>query len=225
MKLVVPILCAVAAALFAVSLWEVFVVAPPVQGLFFNQKIVYFHVGHAFLLFVAVFVAGISAIGYLITRKPGWDDVASAATEVAVAFGAVVLLTGSLWAKAAWDRWWTWEPRLTMSLLLWLVLMACVLIRRFAGASADRIAAGMVIFGMIGVPFIYVMVGSDQHPNSGGNGVAATLDPALKPAFWYSVLAFLVWFIALLLARLAGTRAEREVRELRERALDAGILE
>jgi len=225
MKLLVPILCVIAAVGFGVSLWEAFVVAPPAQGLFFNQKIFYFHVAHAFWLFGAVGVAGICSIGYLATRKPGWDDVASAATDVACAFGAVVLLTGSFWAKAAWDKWWNWEPRLTMSLLLWLVLVACVLIRRFAGAGAERIAAGMAIFGMVGVPFIYTMVGSDQHPKSGSEGVAATLDPDMRPAFWLAVGTFLIWFIALLLVRVAGTRAEREVRELRERALDLGVIE
>nr|HEX4314231.1 cytochrome c biogenesis protein CcsA [Kofleriaceae bacterium] len=223
--LAVPILCAVAAIGFVVSLWLAFVVAPPALDLFFNQKIFYFHVAHAFMLFTAVGVAGVCGILYLKTRKPHWDDISSAATEVAVAFGAVVLITGSFWARAAWDKWWNWEPRLTMSLLLWLVLVGCVLIRRFAGPSADRIAAGMALFGMVGVPFIYFMVGQDQHPNSGANGVAATLDPAMRGAFWCAVGTFLVWFVALLLMRLGDTRAEREVRELRERALDLGVIE
>jgi len=225
MKMLVPILCAIASVGFALSLWESFVVAPPAQGIYFSQKIFYYHVPHAIWLFGAVFVAGVAAAGYLKTRKPAWDDVASAATEVAVAFGAVVLLTGSFWAKAAWDKWWTWEPRLTMSLLLWLILVGCVLIRKFAGASADRIAAGMTIFGAAGVPFIYTMVGSDQHPKSGTEGVAMNLDRAMRPAFYYSMVTFLLWFIVLLLVRLAGTRAEREMRELRERGMDLGILE
>jgi heme exporter protein C len=177
------------------------------------------------MLFAAVFVAGLCSLQYLRTREAKWDDIASAATEVAVAFGAAVLITGSFWARAAWDKGWNWETRLTMSLLLWLVLVGCVLIRRFAGPSADRVAAGMAIFGMVGVPFIYVMVGSDQHPNSGAEGVAATLDPAMKPAMWCAVATFTVWFVALLLMRLGDTRAERELRELRERALDLGVLE
>jgi heme exporter protein C len=221
----VPILCGLSAVGFAVSLWLAFVVAPPAQDLFLNQKIFYFHVAHAFTLFCAVFVAGGCSIMYLRTRAAKWDDIASSATEVACVFGAVVLLTGSFWAKAAWGRWWNWEPRLTMSLLLWLVLVGCVLIRRFAGPTADRIAAGMAIFGMVGVPFIYIMVGSDQHPKSGSEGVAATLDPAMKPAFWCAVVTFMIWFAALLVLRLGDTRAERELRELREHALDVGVLE
>jgi heme exporter protein C len=233
---VVPVLAALAAVGFVASVWLVFVEAPLQYGyldggrlagssLFFNQKIFYFHVAHAFWLFGAVFVSGMSSIVFLKTRNPKWDDIASAATDVAVAFGAVVLVTGSIWAKAAWDVWWNWEPRLTMSLLLWLVLVGYVLVRRFAGPSADRVSAGMAIFGMVGVPFIYSMVGQDSHPASGSKGVVATLGPGMRGAFWLTVATFLLWFLALVIMRVQGTRAERELRELRERALDLGVLQ
>jgi len=231
----VPILCALAAIGFVVSIYEVFFVAPLEweidqsghlngSSLFFNQKIFYFHVAHAFVLFTAVFIAGVSSAVYLKTRAARYDDIASAAVDVAVAFGAVVLATGSIWAKAAWDVWWNWEPRLTMSLLLWLILVGYVLVRRFAGPSADRVAAGMAIFGMVGVPFIYAMVGQDSHPASGGNGVVATLQPAMRPAMWIAVATFHLWFAALVITRIQSTRAERELRELRERGLDLGVL-
>ncbi|HUJ58542.1 MAG TPA: cytochrome c biogenesis protein CcsA [Kofleriaceae bacterium] len=234
-KVVVPALAVLAAIGLVASIHAVFFDAPLQYGLddtgrlngsslFFNQKIFYFHVAHAFVLFTAVFVAGVSSIGFLATRDARWDDVASASTDVAVAFGAVVLATGSIWAKAAWDVWWNWEPRLTMSLLLWLILVGYVLVRRFAGPSADRVAAGMAIFGMVGVPFIYAMVGQDSHPASGRNGVVATLGPGMRGAFWLSVATFYVWFAALVLLRISGTRAERELRELRERGLDLGVL-
>ena len=236
MKKLVPILCVLAAFGIAVSLYEIFFVTPievnidPANGrlntssLFFNYKIMFFHVAHAFWLFCAVFVAGISSAIYLKTQNLKWDDIASAAVDVSVAFGAVVLVTGSIWARAAWGVWWHWEPRLTMSLLLWIVLVGYVLVRRFAGPSGDRIAAGMAIFGMLGVPFIYVLVGSDSHPNSGANGVVAKLPPEMRGAFWLSVASFLLWFLALMLTRLESTRAERELREIRERALDLGVL-
>ena len=231
-KLAVPIFVVLASIGFAVALWLIFIDAPlqvssgPARGssLFFNQKIFFFHVAHAFMLFIAVFVSGTASGLFLKTRNPKWDDIASAATEVAVAFGAVVLVTGSIWAKAAWDVWWNWEPRLTMSLLLWLILVGYVLVRRFAGPSADRVAAGMAIFGMVGVPFIYTMVGQDSHPAAGKEGVVATLGAGMRPAFWISVAAFLFWFLALMVARIQSARAEREVRELREKALDMGVL-
>lgn len=231
----VPVCTLLAAIAIAAALWLVFVQAPLQYGfnddqslnrssLFFNQKIFYFHVAHAFMLFTAVFVAGTASIGFLAKRDARWDDVATAAVEVAAVFGAVVLVTGSIWAKAAWGVWWNWEPRLTMSLLLWLILVGYVLVRKFSGASADRIAAGMAIFGMVGVPFIYKMVGQDSHPASGGNGVVATLGPGMKGAFWLSVGAFALWFVALVVYRVQTLRSERALRELREAGLDAGVL-
>ena len=234
-RYLLPVMCVLSAVGLAASIWLIFVVTPEQyqilangrldgSSLFYNQKIFYFHLAHAFMLFVAVFVSGVSSIAYLASRKPQWDDVASAATEVAVAFGTVVLVTGVLWAKAAWDIWWDWEPRLTMSLLLWLILVGYVIVRRFAGPSGDRIAAGMAIFGMVGVPFLYTMVGQDRHPPSGGEGVLATLGTTYKIAAWLSIATFLCWFIALTIARVESTRAERELRELRERGLDLGVL-
>jgi heme exporter protein C len=225
-----------AAILFAASLYLVFFQAPLQWGktadghlngssLFFNQKIFYWHVAHGFWLFAAVFVAGMSSIAFLAKRNPKWDDIASASAEVAVVFGAAMLFSGSMWAKAAWDVWWNWEPRLTMSLLLELTLVGYVLVRKFAGSTADTISAAMAIFGMVGVPFIYTMVGQDSHPASGKDGVVATLGPGMRGAFWLSVAAYFVWFIALTITRVQSTRAEREVRELRERGLDLGVLQ
>ena len=232
---VVLVFALLSAVGFVASTWLVFTRSPLSvnynadgslvgTSLFYNQKIFYFHVAHAFWLFGSVFVAGVASIVYLATRNARWDDIAIASVEVAAAYGAVVCVTGSIWAKAAWDVWWNWEPRLTMSLLLWLILMGCVIVRRFAGPSADRIAAGMAIFGMVGVPFIYKMVGQDSHPAAGSQGVVATLAPGMRGPFWLAVATFLCWFIALVVYRVQGTRAEREVRELRERALDLGVL-
>jgi heme exporter protein C len=221
----VPILAAVAAVGFAVTTWLIFTYTPLAQDLFYNQKIFYYHVPHAFMMFVAVGVCGLCSILYLKTRRPKWDDLALASAEVAVAFGAVVLITGILWAKAAWGIWWSWEKRLTMSLLLWLTLVAYVLVRRFAGASADRLGAGLAAFGTIAVPFIYFMVDrSDRHPQAGAQGNVATLPNEMRIVFWLSVATFLCWFLALVIARVQSARAERELRELRERGLDAGLL-
>jgi len=234
-RYLVPALVLAAAVGFVLSLWMIFVDTPievsylpdgSVSGssLYFNYKIFFYHVSHAFWLFGAVGIAGISSILFLWKRDPKWDDIALGAAEVAVAFGAVVLLTGSIWAKAAWDHWWVWENRLTMSLLLWLTLVGYVIVRRFAGASGERLAAAMAIFAMVGVPFIYTMVNKDDsHPQAGAGGNVATLDPRMRPAFWLSVAVFFLWFLALVITRVQQARAERQLRELREQGLDAGI--
>lgn len=224
-SLAVPIFAALAAIGLAITVWLIFTYTPLAQDLFYNQKIFYYHVPHAFMLFAAVAVCGVCSIAYLKTRKPKWDDIALASAEVAVVFGAVVLITGVMWAKAAWDIWWSWEKRLTMSLLLWLTLVAYVLVRRFAGASGDRLGAGLAAFGTVAIPFIYFMVDrSDRHPQAGKEGNVATLQSEMKLVFWLSVLTFLFWFLALVIARVQSARSERELRELREKGLDAGLL-
>jgi heme exporter protein C len=235
-KLAVPVFATLAAVGMAISIYLVFY-ATPLQysyneagklngsSLFFNQKIFYFHVAHAIELYLAVVVAGVCSVVFVWRRDPRWDDVASASVDVAVAFGAVVLLTGSIWAKAAWDVWWQWEPRLTLSMLLWLVMVGYVLVRRFGGAAADRIAAAMAIFGLVSLPFNYVMVGQSSHPAAGSNGVVMTLAPGMRGAFWLGVASFLCWYIVLVISRVQSTRAERELREIRERGLDLGVLQ
>ena len=223
------------------------------SSLFFNQKIFYFHTAHAILLLVGVILGGVSSILFLLSRTappesqpaPGsgtarawravadyvrrhgatWDDIASASIDVAVAFGAIALVSGSIWAKAAWDVWWNWEPRLAITLLLWLVLVGYSLVRRFAGASADRVAAGVAIFGSVATFFVYTMVGQDSHPAAGANGVVATLGPGMRGVFWIGVVSVTFWYIALVMSRVQSTRAERELRELRERGLDLGVLQ
>jgi heme exporter protein C len=259
-RLLIPVFTVLAAAGFAASIYAIFFQAPLQFGLnedgklngsslFFNQKIFYFHTPHAMLLIVAVVMAGVSSIVFLLSRRPAaearatsgslwraivafvrahsstWDDIASASVDVAVAFGAVALVTGSIWGKAAWDVWWNWEPRLTITLLLWLMLVGYVLVRRFAGPSADRIAAGMAIFGGVSAYFVYTMVGQDSHPASGANGVVATLGPGMRGAFALSAVSILCWYIALVMSRVQSTSAERELRELRERGLDLGVLQ
>ncbi|HEX3765300.1 MAG TPA: cytochrome c biogenesis protein CcsA [Kofleriaceae bacterium] len=252
-KLIIPVFAVLAAVGIAFSIYMIFYQAPLQYGLdeagrlngsslFFNQKIFYFHTAHAMLMIVAVVLGGVSSIlfllsrtaldapasgvmGYIRSRSSTWDDLASASVDVAVAFGAIALLSGSIWAKAAWDVWWNGEPRLTVTLLLWLVLVGYVVVRRFAGPSADRIAAGMAIFGSVTCWFVYTMVGKDSHPASGGNGVVATLGPGTRGVFWLAVASLACWYVALVMTRMQSTRAERELRELRERGLDLGVLQ
>ena len=218
----VPLLAILAAIGICGTLWGVFVITPMEQTLFFSQKIFYYHLPNAFMLFISVGVCGISSLVFLKTRNPRWDDVASEAGSLAVLFGSIVLITGSIWARAAWGHWWVWENRLTMSLLLWLVMVGYVIVRRFAGAGADRIAAGLAAFATVGVPFIYFGVKSgDQHPQA---KVVSSLTGSMQLTLWMSVLTFFVIFLVLMISRVSAARMAREVRELRERGLDAGVL-
>jgi heme exporter protein C len=215
---------AATAVLLGWTLWSVFYRTDLDENLFFNQKIFYYHVPHAMLLFVMVIACGISSAGFLRNRKGSWDDVAVATGEIAVTYGAIVLITGSIWGRAAWGKWWVWDMRLTTSLLLWLVMVGYVIVRRFGGAGAERLAAGLAVFGMVDVPLIYfsVKIWNTLHPKA---EVVSSLGPGMRGTYWLSVLTIALLCTLLITLRVSIARAERELRDARERALDAGLIE
>lgn len=180
------------------------------------QKIFYFHVPSWFAMFLSVFICGVSSVVFLFGRKPSADRVAVASAELAVLFGLLGLVTGPLWARKAWGVWWQWDARLTTSLVLWMILVAYLLLRRFGGPGSERLAAGVGLFGMANVPFVYwsVNVWRTVHPTT---NVVPTLGPGMFGAFWWCVVAFLALYGALLAARV---RLEEQRAALEELYLD-----
>lgn len=165
------------------------------------QKIFYFHVPAWMVMFTASFVCGIASAIYLFKRRPGADRVALAAAELVTVFGLIGLVTGPLWARKAWGVWWQWDARLTSALVLWMIFVAYLLLRRFGGPGAERLGAGLALFGMANVPFVYWSVNfwRTLHPKT---SVVPSLDPAMRPAFWWCSLAFFLLFTALMAARV-----------------------
>lgn len=217
--------CAVVCALlFGYTVYMIFFGTPLEQTMLFNQKIFYYHVPNAFMLMVAVIVCGIYSLLYIKRRDPKYDDVAMAAGEVSVLFGAVVLITGSIWGRAEWGVWWTWDARLTTSLLLWMIMLGYVLVRTYGGPGSQRLAAGLAIFGTVNVPLIYfsVRIWRTLHPQT---SVVPQLDSTMRGTFWLSVLCFTCFFVLLMNSRTGQARANRQLREAREIGLDAGLFE
>ena len=122
---------------------------------------------------------------------------ACAATFV---FGLIGLLTGPLWGRKAWGVYWQWDAKLTTALVLWLIFVAYNLLRRFGGPGSERLAAGVAIFGLANVPFVYwsAHIWRTVHPKT---SVVMTLGPGMRPAFYWSALGFLLILGALLAAR------------------------
>ena len=206
----VPLLLIVAAILFARAPFLIDA-APPEATMGLVQKIFYFHVPAAITTFLAAFVCGISSAVFLWRRAPAADHVALAAAELAVLFGAIVLVTGPLWARKAWGVWWQWDARLTMTLVMWIIFVAYLLLRRFGGPGYEGLAAAVGLFGMALVPFVYlsVQLWRTIHPTT---NVIATLPSSMSGPFRWSLLAFFVLFAALLLVRvrLEAVRAALE---------------
>jgi len=219
MRSALVLVCALlAAAGYVVAPILIFEKAPlaPYYELLFNQKIFYYHVPCAWVVFAGAFVSGISSIGFLSTRSPRWDDVASAAADMVVLFGALMLITGPIWAKASWGAYWKWDARLTTSLLLWLIFVSYALLRRYGGPGSERLAAGLAIFGMADVPLIYfaVKLWKTQHPDT---TVVPTLGPGMRPPFYLASFTFLFFFVVLLVARDALGRGQRLLHDAQDR--------
>jgi len=174
--------------------------APVEQTMGLVQKIFYYHVPSAMLLFVSAFVCGIASAVYLFRRSAAADRVALAAGEMVVLFGLIVLVTGPIWARKAWGVWWEWDARLTSSLLLWMIFVAYLMVRRFGGPGSEKLSAAMALFGMANVPFVYVSVNfwRTLHPKT---SVVMTLAPGMRGPFWFCVAAFTILYLLLLTLR------------------------
>ena len=177
------------------------------------QKIFYFHVPCAWLLMLSTLVCAGGSLAYLFRDSERGDRIALSAAELGVVFGMCVLVSGPLWAKAAWGVYWQWEARLTSSLLLWLMLVAYVLARRYGGASARRLAAALALFAAIDIPLVYFSVRFFRsiHPQT---TVVSTLGPGMRGAFWLSLLAFTVLWLVLMSMRLAAENVQARIVEL-----------
>ena len=206
----VPLLLILAALMYAGAPFLIHQ-APIESTMGIIQKIFYFHVPSAMMTFLAAFVCGLSSAVYLFRRNRFADQLAVAAAELAVVFGIIVLVTGPLWARKAWGVWWQWDPRLTMTLVMWMIFIAYLLLRRFGGPGSEMLAAAVGVFGMALVPFVYVSVNYWRtiHPNT---NVVKTLPPDMAVPFAWSAATFLLFFVALLIVRirLESSRATLE---------------
>jgi heme exporter protein C len=190
----------VAAVMFAFA--PIVIARAPIESTMgLVQKIFYFHFPSALLMLLSAIVTGVASAWFLIKRRPSADNVAFAAAELTVLFGLLTLVTGPLWARKAWGVWWQWDARLTMSLLLWMIFVAYLLLRKYGGAGSEVLSAGLAVFGMANVPFIYISVNvwRTVHPKT---SVVPTLPVDMGRPLWFSVAAFTLLYVALLMARV-----------------------
>jgi heme exporter protein C len=214
-------LSALSATLFAVVIWMIFFHAPTEKVMGFVQKIFYFHVPAAWMMLWSAPMMAFGSIAYLATRKDRWDRLSDAGVELATLFGALVLISGPLWGRKAWGVYWVWDVRLTSSLVLVLTLVACKIVRAYAGPSAKQIAAGLSILAVLNALFVWVSVDlwRGTHPPK----LVATLAPEMKQTFWASVLAFHLAYAAMLWTRLRMGRLRTALERLQASASEAGL--
>ncbi|MDH3199622.1 MAG: cytochrome c biogenesis protein [Myxococcales bacterium] len=204
--------------LFGATLYTVFVVAPVEMQMGIVQKIFYFHVPSAYAMYIGFGVSALGSMVYLIKRDPKWDALGVAGAEVGTLFCLIVLLTGPLWARKAWGVWWTWDPRLTTTLLAGMIFAAYLALRSMgnAGEVEKRFAAGLAIFGLVDLPLIHYSVQRWRgvHPTV-ITGKGGGLESEMYWALGLSFLAFTGLAILLIWARAEVERQRDETARLR----------
>lgn len=208
------------AALLVAYVWLV-VGAPidSVQGPI--QKILYVHPPLAYGAYLGFIATGLGGVLYLWRGSEAFDRMAIAGAEVGLIFCTLMMVTGPIWAKGTWGTWWSWDPRLTVTLLLWFTYLAYLLLRSFAepGARAARFAAVYGIVGVVLIPLNYYVIeifeARSMHPDNLESG---SLGDGMGMPFLVANLTFFVAFVYLLARRwevenLAARAALRESEE------------
>jgi heme exporter protein C len=205
----------VTAALLTFALYEALVVAPTEQTMGDVQRIFYYHVPSAWTAFLLFFINFGASLVYLIKRNNKADILALVSAEVGVVFCSVVLVTGPIWARPVWGIWWTWDMRLTLTLVLWLIYVSYLVLRRFSsGSQTPLIAAVLAIFGALDVPLVYFSIWyfRTQHP-SPVIGRGGELDPRMAHVLLINWLAFSCFAFLVCWSRYLLEQIRREVEE------------
>ncbi len=195
------------------ALYMAFVYAPREATMGDVQRIFYFHVPFALGSFLAFGVVLIGSVGYLVRRDGSWDRVSHAAVEVGFLYCTLVLLTGPVWAKAAWGVWWTWDARLTSTLMLWLIFASYLFLRTYLAGDPrlPRFAAVLGILGALNVPIVYYSAHwfNVHHPKP--TVLRGGLDPQMEVAFQVSMLVLTLLLFSLIVKRWSLACAEADL--------------
>ena len=200
------------------ALYTIFIYAPVEKTMGLIQKIFYIHVPSAFLAYLAFFITFIASIFYLYRKDPKWDTVAHCAVETGVIFCTIVLVTGPIWAKPIWNVWWTWDPRLTTTLILWFTYVAYLMLRRSVKENQRaNLAAVFGIIGFINVPitFFSIRLWRTIHPviiTSRG----LNMSWPMKFSLIITLIAFCFLFFSLLISRIRLERLKMRIAEINE---------
>ena len=184
------------------------------------QKIFYFHLSLAAAAFLSFFVACGAGIAYLMKRKRCWDALGAASVEVGVLFTSLVLVTGSLWGRPIWNTWWTWDPRLTTSLILWFIYAACMILRTAVEEETKRATytAVMAIVGFVDVPIVFLSARLFRsiHPTVLRSD-SVGLEPAMVWTLAVSMAAVLLLWASLVQLRRSLFMQEAAIKDLQTR--------
>ena len=189
------------------SMWMIFFVAPTEATMGDVQRIVYIHVAVAWCGLAGCLAMGCCGAMFLVRRRLEWDFWSQASGEIGWICSTLTLITGSAWAHEAWGTWWTWEPRLTLSLVLWIIYAGLFLVRSSIEDPyrRARIVGVLAVVGMSDVPLVLMATRwfRGVHP------ITPEMEPRMRLVLWASVISFTALFAYLAVLR----RRQLEVSE------------
>lgn len=222
MKLRLPLTVLIAAMIFFAGYAALFI-APDEATMHAVQRIFYFHVPSWSASFSAFFIAFAAGIAFLATRREQFDWLAVSAAEVGVIACTIGLITGPLWGKPAWGIWWTWDPRLTTTFILWLLYISYLLLRQLIEEPGRRATLSAVfgIFAFLDVPLVYLSnrLPRGQHPKPViFGGPNSGLDPTMGKVLGFCIFSVLCLMVLVLADRYRLESLRHQLDELRHEA-------
>jgi heme exporter protein C len=208
--------------LLGYGFYQAMYVAPTEATMGDVQRIFYYHVPSAMASFLFFFVSFVSSIVYLVSRRSNplralsADALAVASAEMGVIFCSVVLITGPLWARPVWGIWWTWDARLTTTLVLWLMYVSYLLLRGFAaGPQMQTLAAVLAVFAYLDVPIVYMSTRwwRTMHPGPVIGGSDGALAAPMAAALGWNVLAWFAWGVLIAWFRFSVEKRHQIVQQ------------
>ena len=175
------------------------------------QRVFYFHVGTAWVGLIGFVLAALAGIVYLITKDAKWDRFEVAAVEVSAMFFFITIVLGSIWARPAWNTWWTWDPRLTTAAVTELVYIAYFMLRAGIEDPEKRARFGAVyaLLGGLSAPITFMVIRLFRtiHPVVVGNGNPEAqggfdMTGGMLTAMFVALGVFTVFFINLMWHRI-----------------------
>lgn len=204
------------------SLYASFIYAPTELVMGDIQRIFYFHMGTVWVATVAFTIVFIASIMFLKSGKRKWDILALSSAEIGVLFITLTIITGSIWAKPIWGTWWTWDPQLTTTFILWILYIVYLILRSVAGDNVKqaRFAAVFSIIAFIDLPLVYISARLKRGISPvvfgpGGGGIESEMLITMLITF----LACTLLFIILLKQRILYEKIKDNLRLLKSRAI------
>ena len=204
------------AALFGLTLYLVFMWVPTEVNLGLSQRIFYFHVPISMLGLSSIAIPAGASIAYLVVKKnrQRWDSLAYASAEVGLLFATLSLVTGVLWIKPVQGVWWTWELKLTLTLIVWFILAAYLMLDNYGpkGSQGDRFRAVVAVIGVVaaGMNWVSTKV-SDRRAHPDTIVLNMDLDGDMAVVVLLAIVAFTLLFGYLLVDRYRLRQAERDI--------------